>query len=176
LVLPGYAADLSGNGPQVLVTPVDSAAGRQLPLTTPIDSQTGPVLPGFGIETRNWRDLIVTASGLPPAGGQPLDWTRVNPLGETVIDHVNLHGVDDLTKPIHGVFSGDPVLTTESAWAGPNASAILPVLQANGNLRYDIPIGRSIGWQGGFNGSGAPLFTVRIVTTPTGQVVTSFPK
>ncbi len=53
---------------------------------------------------------------------------------------------------------------------------IQPVLQANGNLIYDVPMGRPIGWEGGSKGSGAQLTSVRIVTTSKAQVVTSFPK
>jgi len=89
---------------------------------------------------------------------------------------VNLHSVDDLTKPIQSVFNGDPILTTEAAWAKAQQTGIQPVVQANGNLAYDVPMGTSVGWQGGSKGSGAQLTTVRIVTTPTGQVVTAFPK
>lgn len=107
---------------------------------------------------------------------QPLGWSRVNPQGENAVDHVNLHGVDNLDKPIQGVFFGDPIATTEAAWAKAQTGGIQPVVQASGNLVYDIPAGTSVGWQGGSNGTGAPLTNVRIITTPTGQVITAFPK
>lgn len=89
---------------------------------------------------------------------------------------MNLHGADNLGKPVQGVFSSDPIATTEAAWKTAQTSGIQPTVQANGNHVYDVPMGKSVGWQGGSNGTGAPLTTVRLVTTPTGQVVTAFPK
>ena len=118
----------------------------------------------------------VTNAAENAAAGQSLDWSRVNPLGENAVDHVNLHGADNLGKPIQGVFSNDPIATTELAWKNAQESGIQPTVQANGNLVYDVPMGKPIGWQGGSKGTGAPLSTVRIVTTPAGQVVTAFPK
>ncbi len=105
-----------------------------------------------------------------------LDWTRINPQGQSAIDHVSLHGVNDLKKPKQGVFNGDPIRTTEEAWVKVQQNKIQPVVQANGNLIYDVPMGRPIGWEGGSKGSGAQLTSVRIVTTSKAQVVTSFPK
>ncbi len=175
---PGFGAN-----PPPIMTPLPSPGlsddeRNWLTAPNPFPAETW-VLPPLGSpipEMQTWRDLIVTSTGLPPGGAQPLDWSRTNPAGESAIDHVNLHGVDDLTKPTHGVFVGNPILTTESAWAQAAVAGTTPVLQPNGKIRYDVDMGAPIGWQGGFNGSGAPLSTVRIVTTPSGQVVTSFPR
>ncbi|NWB46623.1 two-partner secretion domain-containing protein [Pseudomonas gingeri] len=110
------------------------------------------------------------------AMGRPLDWSRVNPLGENAADHVNLHGADNLGKPLQGVFSGDPIETAEAAWKNAQAAGLQPVVQANGNLVYDVPMGKPVGWQGGYNGTGTPLSVVRVVVNKAGQVVTAFPK
>jgi len=110
------------------------------------------------------------------AESKTLDWSRVNARGENAVDHVNLHGADNPGKPMHGVFNGDPIETTNTAWEQAQSSGINPTVQPNGNLVYDVPMGQPVGWQGGSNGTGVALSSVRIVTTPAGQVVTSFPR
>jgi hypothetical protein len=105
-----------------------------------------------------------------------LDWSRVNPQGQAAYDHVLDHGVDNPNKPLQGVFTNDPVLTTEQAWAQGQLQGIQPTPQTNGNLKFVVPMGGPVGWQGGFNGTGAPLSSVRIVVNALNQVVTSFPE
>lgn len=83
---------------------------------------------------------------------------------------------DNLGEPLQGGFSGDPIEITEAAWKDAQATGIQPIVQANGNLVYDVPMGKPIGWQGGYNGAGAPLSAVRVVVNKAGQVVTEFPK
>ncbi len=106
----------------------------------------------------------------------PLDWSRTNWQGQTAYDHVQAHGIDNLAKPLQGIFSNDPVLTTEQAWSQAQLQGIQPQIQGNGNSLYQVPMGGPVGWQGGFNGSGAPLTNVNIFVNPANQVVTSFPK
>ena len=157
------------------------------PLTTPIPDRPA----GFDIlwtpTAEDWltgpQILMQANSGWTQEQAElPLDWSGVDPNGLSRIDHVRLHSRDDLTKPIHGVFTGDPILTTEAAWERVRADRIQPSVQPNnGNLRFEVPMARppgqpSVGWQGGYNGTGAALDSVWIITRPNGQLVTSFPQ
>lgn len=116
-----------------------------------------------------------------PVGTSPysrLDWSRVNHAGEPADVHVLRHGVDDLSRKIHGVFNENPIAVTDDAWIIVQRDGIAPVVQGSGGntrLVYHVPMSRA-GWQGGSLGSGARLDQVRIVTTPDGRVVTAFPE
>jgi hypothetical protein len=106
----------------------------------------------------------------------PLDWSIVKKAtGETRWEHIQLHGVNDMAKPLHGVFDSDPVITTYQAWQRGQLQGIAPVLE-NGVDVYNIPMGGRVGWQGGYNGTGAPLSNDRIVTQPgTTKIITAHP-
>lgn len=93
---------------------------------------------------------------------------------EKRFDHVHLHGSDELAKDLHGVFEGDPVLVTEEAWYRGQRLGIQPVPQGS-RLVYEVPMGRTVGWEGGALGSGNSLSTVKIVVQEDGTVVTAFP-
>ena len=47
-----------------------------------------------------------------------LDWENVvSKKGETRVDHISKHGVDNLGRDTHTVFNNDPIATTNEAWA-----------------------------------------------------------
>lgn len=97
-------------------------------------------------------------------------------MGETRWQHIQKHGVNNTNKPLHGVFDNDPVLTTQEAWYRTQLDGVKPILD-NGVDVYIVPMGRRIGWQGGANGTGAPLTSVKIVTQPgTTRIITAHPQ
>lgn len=130
----------------------------------------------FAPNVWNWIDPLGLTC-LPPASGT-LDWSGVDPHGLSRIDHVRLHGNDIPTKPHHGVFADDPIVTTNAAWQKAVDTGIVPTAQWSGNLAYDVPWPEA-GLKGGVSGNAAGnpiLNTVRIVTRPGGtEVVTAFP-
>src|SRR2546430_4455527 len=72
----------------------------------------------YNFEVEENHDYFIGEGGLlvhNPACGD-LDWLRPRTDGLTTAEHVELHGADDLTKDIQGVFAQDPVTTTELAW------------------------------------------------------------
>ena len=124
--------------------------------------------------------LLIGANAVRSAAGaanvveqQPLNWSRVNPAGETGQQHVLLHGANNTSKPLHGVFTGDPVRTTQEAWV--RSQGIQPTVQGAHDM-YIVPMGRTVGTQGGNQGTGASLTNVKIVVERnTNQVVTAYP-
>jgi len=105
------------------------------------------------------------------------NWSRVNWKGETAIEHVNLHGKDDLSKPLHGVFADDPIQTVEKAmdYAKQNNIQALYDSKRN-NYKYVIPY-TDAGLEGGYNGSSMILnhVTVIVEDTATNKIITAFP-
>ena len=96
----------------------------------------------------------------------PLEWTP------TRANHVRAHNYNNLKKPIHGVFTEDAVLVTEQAWRRAAQMGLGP--NAGGELV--VPMGKTVGWQGGYNGTGQGLSSVRLVLYPgTTGVRTAYP-
>lgn len=97
------------------------------------------------------------------------------------LSHVLAHKADDTSKLLHGVWSKkmsetDIVQTVDKAWNLAKENNIDGVLQKNGNMVYDIPMGYQVGSQGGKLGKGQSLNTIRIVTEgKTPEIITAFP-
>ena len=110
---------------------------------------------------------------------EPLDWSTVKKsTGETRWEHIQSHGVHNILKPIQGVFDSDPVLTTQQAWLRGQLLGVKPFTDpATGCDIYLVPMGGCVGWQGGYNGTGAALSDIRIVTQPgTTNIITAHPQ
>ncbi len=103
----------------------------------------------------------------------PLNWEKiVSGEGETRIEHVRLHEMNDMSKPKHGVFNGDAVEITENAWKSRGKA----IIRENGNkVEYTIPYNNA-GYQGGYNGTGQQLNNVKIVVLKgTTDIISAFP-
>lgn len=94
-----------------------------------------------------------------------------------------MHFKNDLTKGLHGIFTvptNELVGLVDEAWSKvkSNAPGIVKTVQSNGKISYLIPIGRTIGQQGGNAGSGAALDKIRLVLdgNNSNEVFTVFPE
>jgi RHS repeat-associated protein len=137
-------------------------------------NRAGNYNPNFNLQgIKGFNRTQPKMSAFKDGPSSTLDWSRVNHRGETASQHVNLHGTNDLNKPMHGVFNGNPINITNNAWR--NKGNIQPVRQANGNDLYVIPVPNA-GTQGGLRGNGTTLNNVSIITVGgTNRIVTSFP-
>jgi len=110
----------------------------------------------------------------------PLDWGEKDPSFGSRKDHVRKHGVDDPERTVaHGVFNGDPIITTQQAWRRAVENNMKPFQYgAQGRWIYDIPM-PSAGKQLGnplLPGYGNSTSHVRIIVEPnTNRIVTSYP-
>jgi hypothetical protein len=110
---------------------------------------------------------------LAAATARPLDWSIVSGAGETRQVHVGAHAANNLQKPLHGVFYGDPVAVTNDAWAIAQQQGITPI-RVYGLDFYIVPRPNS-GWAGGLAGQGQNLNGVTIITRPgTNQIITAY--
>ncbi len=104
----------------------------------------------------------------------PLNWDKVvkQGTGETRIQHVRLHEVNDLSKPLHGVFNGDSETIVNNAWKN---SSKAKVKIKSGTTEYIIPY-KNAGWQGGSQGSGKALNHVMIVVEKnSNNIISAYP-
>jgi len=134
----------------------------------------------YGQDAKNiFRDILNDNRGFdanPFAGGTGsggLDWSIVSRrTGETRVEHVQLHEVNNLLKPDHGVFYGNSVNRINDAWA--NKGSTSPITQ--GNVDLYIITSQNAGYAGGYRGQGQNLNTITIITkTGTNQIITGFP-
>jgi hypothetical protein len=107
----------------------------------------------------------------------PLDWNAVVPkkgayIGESRVDHVRRHNVNDLGKPSHGIFNGDGVAITNRAWTVAQIMGLKP--DSNGELI--VPY-KNAGMTGGYlNNNPQQLNSVKIVVVPgTSKIITAYP-
>ncbi len=104
----------------------------------------------------------------------PLNWEKVvkKGTGETRIQHVQLHEVNDLTKPLHGVFNGNAKTIIDEAW---KSSSNAKITIESSTIEYIIPY-KKAGWQGGYNGTGKPLdHVIIIVEKNTNNIISAYP-
>ncbi|MMZ63109.1 hypothetical protein D1872_253460 [compost metagenome] len=102
-----------------------------------------------------------------------LDWSIVSTrTGETRVQHVGTHLVEDTSKDLHGVFIDDPVSVLNQAWNN-KASGTVTV---SGNVDiWRIPYPEA-GLQGGSNGYGTVLNSVEIIVQrSTNKIITGYP-
>ena|GEM_PF-1515691 len=120
----------------------------------------------YNFEVADFHSYFVSNLGIWVHNCSVLKWTQYR------IDHVNLHGKNDLTKKHHGVFYGKPTSVVNKAWA--NRGNIKPIAQGNRDV-YHIPRANA-GYAGGYAGQGQNLNYVTIVVDrKTGEIVTGFP-
>ncbi|MDR6927579.1 RHS repeat-associated protein [Pseudomonas sp. BE134] len=121
---------------------------------------------------------VAESSPVAPAPAEDLDWKSVVPAkgkykGQSRVDHVQLHNVDNPAKPQHGVFYGDGVDVTNEAWRKAQADGIKP--DATGTLK--VPMGKMVGRSGGGEANLGKLFyNLEMKLVPeTNKIITSYP-
>ncbi|MDW8803195.1 hypothetical protein P8V03_18875, partial [Clostridium sp. A1-XYC3] len=101
-----------------------------------------------------------------------LDWSIISKHGETRFEHVGKHTINNLQKPEHGIFYGDPVKMINNAWI--NAKNITPITSGGADI-YHIPF-QGAGYAGGYGGQLQNLNHITIITRQgTNRLITAYP-
>jgi len=82
-----------------------------------------------------------------------------------------------VSRPIHGVFTGDPIAITDEAWAIAKQGDAVAVREGNTAVYY-VNMKRDIGYVGGQAGAlgGNPSVQyIRLVIEGNSNLITSFP-
>ena len=97
-----------------------------------------------------------------------LDWANAR------ISHVKEHAGQNLIKPEHGVFYGDPIKVTDEAWVIAQKLKIKPLV-INNRDHYVVPRANA-GYYGGYSGTRENLNHILLITEHnSNKVITSFP-
>ncbi len=155
---------------QEAITGTDLMTGDQISKGGRIVTVVCAVIPG--VSGKAGREVVEEAGERLAKGTGKLDWSIVSKKGETRLEHVAKHEVNDLTKPSHGVFYGDSANVTNNAWA--NRGSIKPITD-NGVDIYHIPYGNA-GYAGGYGGQLQNLNHVTVMTQEgTNKLITAYP-
>ncbi len=108
-----------------------------------------------------------------------IDWSIVKQsTGETRAAHVQLHNVDNLNKPDHGIFYADGIPLVEEAWQKAIAEG-LSKTNGGGTDELIVDMGRAVGRAGGSNAANQPIeyfYKIKIVfESGTNKLITAFP-
>lgn len=97
-----------------------------------------------------------------------LDWSSIRIL------HVKEHSGQNLIKPEHGVFYGDPVKVTNEAWITAQQLKLKPLV-INNRDHYIVPRANA-GYFGGYSGTRENLNYILLITEHnSNKIITSFP-
>jgi RHS repeat-associated protein len=127
----------------------------------------------FFVGEKKW--LVHNTNSLNGELCELLDMSGVKPDGETRIQHLKKHEVNDLQKDVgyHGVFYGNSVRVANEAW---NKRKTDGFSFNEGNKTIHIINMPNAGYQGGFKGQGQNLNRVKIVTYKnTNKLVSAYP-
>jgi RHS repeat-associated protein len=108
----------------------------------PIGLNGGLNLSSYAPNPSKWIDPWGWCPTANPNPKGPLKWNGFKDRnGLSRKEHVNLHGVDDTSKPLHGVFNENPINTTQKAWAKAKSEGIQPTQDSpGGNWVYEVPM------------------------------------
>jgi len=93
--------------------------------------------------------------------------------GQSRIDHVRLHNVDNPSKPQHGVFYGDGYELANEAWEKAQKIGISP----NNDGVLKVPMDKIVGRAGGKAAETGELFySLEIIVVPnTNKLIAAYP-
>lgn len=120
----------------------------------------------YNFEVADFNSYFVSNLGVWVHNCSILKWTNSR------VEHVKLHGTNDLQKKHHGGFYGKPVSVVNQAWV--KKGNVRPIAQGNRDV-YHISYANA-GYAGGYAGQGQNINYVAIVVNrKTGEIVTGYP-
>jgi hypothetical protein len=105
-----------------------------------------------------------------------LNWSLKNKKGETRVQHINKHTVDNKKREYHGVFNGNPTSTLNQAWNKVKKEGIKPVSSDSQAEIYHVPF-KNAGRGGGSLDYGKQLDSIEMVIMKgTNMIITGYPR
>lgn len=131
-------------------------------------------------------DLILNNTIKRPAGAlgeyetsygkssEKLNWDAiVSKKGETRVEHIKRHTVQNNSRETHSVFNGNPIDMVNDAWE--QRHLVEPISDGMGGTIYNIPY-KNAGYESGYINTGAQMDYITIVTLDEStDLITAFP-
>lgn len=105
---------------------------------------------------------------------EKLNWDAiVSKKGETRVEHIKRHMVQNNSRETHSVFNGNPIDMVNDAWE--QRHLVEPISDGMGGTIYNIPY-KNAGYESGYINTGAQMDYITIVTLDEStDLITAFP-
>ena len=105
---------------------------------------------------------------------EKLNWDAiVSKKGETRVEHIKRHTVQNNSRETHSVFNGNPIDMVNDAWE--QRHLVEPISDGMGGTIYNIPY-KNAGYESGYINTGAQMDYITIVTLDEStDLITAFP-
>ena len=122
-------------------------------------------------DLRNVGDALETSYG---KSSEKLNWDAiVSKKGETRVEHIKRHTVQNNSRETHSVFNGNPIDMVNDAWE--QRHLVEPISDGMGGTIYNIPY-KNAGYESGYINTGAQMDYITIVTLDEStDLITAFP-
>ena len=122
-------------------------------------------------DLRNAGDVLETSYG---KSSEKLNWDAiVSKKGETRVEHIKRHTVQNNSRETHSVFNGNPIDMVNDAWE--QRHLVEPISDGMGGTIYNIPY-KNAGYESGYINTGAQMDYITIVTLDEStDLITAFP-
>ena len=142
-----------------------------------------PYLPGqyteYPAAVQGWAQQALPGggSGIETSYGkssEKLNWDAiVSKKGETRVEHIKRHTVQNNSRETHSVFNGNPIDMVNDAWE--QRHLVEPISDGMGGTIYNIPY-KNAGYESGYINTGAQMDYITIVTLDEStDLITAFP-
>ena len=129
------------------------------------------VTEGAGNLAEDAGKVVETSYG---KSSEKLNWDAiVSKKGETRVEHIKRHTVQNNSRETHSVFNGNPIDMVNDAWEQRNL--VEPISDGMGGTIYNIPY-KNAGYESGYINTGAQMDYITIVTLDEStDLITAFP-
>ena len=129
------------------------------------------VTDGTGNVAEDVGKVVETSYG---KSSEKLNWDAiVSKKGETRVEHIKRHTVQNNSRETHSVFNGNPIDMVNDAWE--QRHLVEPISDGMGGTIYNIPY-KNAGYESGYINTGAQMDYITIVTLDEStDLITAFP-
>ena len=129
------------------------------------------VTEGVGNLAEDVGKIVETSYG---KSSEKLNWDAiVSKKGETRVEHIKRHTVQNNSRETHSVFNGNPIDMVNDAWE--QRHLVEPISDGMGGTIYNIPY-KNAGYESGYINTGAQMDYITIVTLDEStDLITAFP-
>ena len=129
------------------------------------------VTDGTGNVAEDVGKIVETSYG---KSSEKLNWDAiVSKKGETRVEHIKRHTVQNNSRETHSVFNGNPIDMVNDAWE--QRHLVEPISDGMGGTIYNIPY-KNAGYESGYINTGAQMDYITIVTLDEStDLITAFP-
>ena len=166
--------DGSGTGRQRHILPHRDAIPIQLVIVQKLSKEHNYWLNNLRNDLKAGSEIKKITETSYGKSSEKLNWDAiVSKKGETRVEHIKRHTVQNNSRETHSVFNGNPIDMVNDAWE--QRHLVEPISDGMGGTIYNIPY-KNAGYESGYINTGAQMDYITIVTLDEStDLITAFP-